>query len=312
MKSSSQSTRFGIAAVLTLGFSLLVASLNKPVPAHAQTAATSLSTVSFEINQDTTVPQTKELISGPVKVIIDLKKTADPFTKYLIKYQLNYSRVQKLSVNTSTLYTGNVQLRDLTNDRIPEVIVETYTGGAHCCNETTIHGWQNNQFTTVNTGPLDGGGGRFEDIDGDRKAEFVTVDNAFFYAFSSYAGSFPPTRIYQYRPGKLINVTRNYPKLLRSHAWQMYQSIQERGSDTDRNGVLAAYVAQKILLGEFQTGWNFMMARYDRSSDWGLEKYQGDKVIGKYPNFPVALREFLIKTGYLNKQGLPVKQDPPG
>jgi hypothetical protein len=309
MKFSNQLKQLRVLAALTLGVSLLGVGLQKSATADIQkTGSVQPPATSFEINKDSAAPQIKELVAGPVKVVIDLAKSIESYGQYPFRYQLFYNGVQKSSFSTSTSISGTVQLKDLTDDRVPEVIVETYSGGAHCCTETTIHGWQQNRFTTVKTGPLDGGG-RFEDVDGDRKVEFVTVDNAFFYAFSSFAGSLPPTRIYQYRPGKLINVTWNYPKFLRSHAWQIYQSIRERGPDTDINGALAGYVAQKTLLGEFQQGWNFMMARYDRKSDWGLEIYKGDKVVGKYPNFPTALKAFLINTGYLDKQGLPVKHN---
>ena len=261
----------------------------------------------LEIDQSTTT-QPQELLAGPVKVVINLKKAKDSTIDYPFSYQLFYSGLSKSSFSDKTSITGSVQLKDLTNDQVPEVIVTTYSGGAHCCNEYTIHGWDQNRFTTVKTGPLDGGG-IFKDLDGDGRLEFLTVDNVFFYAFSSFAGSFPPSLIYEYRPGKLVKATRRYPKVLRAHAWRMYQAFQGERSQTDSNGVLAGYVAQKILLGEFQDGWNIMLARYDRKSDWGLERYQGTKVVGKYSSFPIALRAFLIKTGYLDSQGLPVKRD---
>jgi hypothetical protein len=296
---------------LLLGFALLITGFHHSAVAEPRRIKLlQAPKTSFEIDQSTTA-QTQELLAGPVKAVINLEKvTENSMIEHPFSYQLFYNGLPKLSLRTTTSIVGTVQLMDLTNDQIPEVIVTTFSGGAHCCTEYTIHGWERNRFFTIKTGPLDSGGGLFKDLDGDRKVEFLTADNAFLYAFSSYAGSFPPTRIYQYRPGKLVNVTRNYPKVLRAHAWQMYQAIQDHDrSQIDINGVLAGYVAQKILLGEFQDGWNLMMARYDRKSDWGLERYQGDKVVGKYPNFPIALRAFLINTGYLDKQGLPVKHD---
>jgi len=72
------------------------------------------------------------------------------------------------------------------------------------------------------------------------------------------------------------------------------------------NGILAGYVAQKALLGEYEEGWKFMLANYDRTSEWGLAIYQENREIGKYPNFPTALRAFLIQQGYLDKNGKPI------
>ena len=106
-------------------------------------------------------------------------------------------------------------------------------------------------------------------MNGDGTLEFLSADNAFLYAFDSYAGSFPPTRIYQYKAGKLINATRQYPKVLRAHAWEMYQAFQrtQKEAEFSRNGVLAGYVGQKILLGEYSQGWDLMLASYNRKSD---------------------------------------------
>ena len=73
------------------------------------------------------------------------------------------------------------------------------------------------------------------------------------------------------------------------------------------NGILAGYVAQKILLGEYQQGWDFMLAHYDRQSDWGLEITAGDRAVGHYSDFPAALRAFLIEQGYLTRQGQPIR-----
>jgi hypothetical protein len=134
----------------------------------------------------------------------------------------------------------------------------------------------------------------------------VSVDNSFLYAFSSYASSFPPSQIYTFTNGKFEDVTRSYTQHLRSHAWEMYQAfLQSKKEQYEVNGILAGYVAQKILLGEYEQGWKFMLANYDRTSDWGLTIYQENREISRYPNFPTALKAFLIQQGYLDKNGQP-------
>jgi hypothetical protein len=190
-----------------------------------------------------------------------------------------------------TLYTGSAFLQDLDNNGTAEFILKTYSGGAHCCTDIIIHHWQGNQFVQTAIEGLDGGGGKFTDLNQDGRIEFITANNAFLYQFSSYAGSFPPTMIYQFKDGNLIDVTRNYPQELEANAWQMYQIfLESKQRNSELNGILAGYVAQKILLGEYEEGWNFMLANYDRASDWGLDSY---------PDFPTALRAFLIAQGYL-------------
>lgn len=278
----------------------------RAIAAHQASAATK-----FELNPDVPETAAQTLVSGPVKVVVASQKRSEKdSSEYTLNYQVFYNNVLKLKTSATTWMTGAIELKDLDRNAAPEVIVFTYTGGAHCCTVHTIHGWQQNKLITTGTGPLDGGGGQFQDLDGNGTLAFVSVDNAFLYAFASYAGSFAPTRIYRYKAGKLVSATRQYPKVLRSHAWSMYQAIQQAQKENNSlNGVLAGYVAQKILLGEYQQGWDLMLARYDRKSDWGLEMYKGDKIVGKYPNFPAALKAFLIDTGYLDKMGKPKTAD---
>ena len=267
-----------------------------------------IATTRFEVNADGPAEQFTTLVSGPVKVLVTQKKSGDR-PEYTLNYEVFYKDEPQLNATVDSWQTGTIELQDLDQNNLPEVIVSTYSGGAHCCTEFTIHGWQHNQFVTATTGPLNADGGVFQDLNGDRKPEFVSVDNAFLYAFSSYAGSFAPSLIYAYEDGALVNVTHRFPKVLSSHAWQMYQRLLSHQQDKQEiNGTLAGYVAQKILLGEYQQGWDFMLKHYDRGSDWGLDIYQGDKVTGKHPNFPTALKALLIQTGYLDSQGQPVVQ----
>jgi hypothetical protein len=69
--------------------------------------------------------------------------------------------------------------------------------------------------------------------------------------------------------------------------------------------VLAGYVATAALVGEFPAAWQQMLARYDRSSDWGLRsctagfddqgRCRAPELV--YPSFPSALAAFLVQTG---------------
>lgn len=304
----------GAASALAIAASVSGLELKtiEPHTLSAQALPRQISTTKFELKSDAPQAMPQTLGSGSVKVVVDPQKVGDKdSSEYTLNYQIFYNNVPQLKTSATGWIMGTLELQDLDHDATSEVVVSTFTGGAHCCMEYTIHGWQQNKFVTTTTGPLDSGGGQFKDLNGDGTLEFLSVDNAFLYAFDSYAGSFPPTRIYQYKAGQLINTTRQYPKVLRAHAWEMYQVLQRSKKETgaSANGVLAGYVGQKILLGEYRQGWDFMLASYDRKSDWGLEIYKGDKAVGKYPNFPAALKAFLIRNGYLDKAGKPIAAD---
>jgi hypothetical protein len=266
------------------------------------------SVTKFELKFNTPVPAAQTLVSEPVKVVVDAKKSDEQdSSEYTLNYEVFYNNTQKFKAQVNTWMMGALELKDIDQDAIPEVIVSSYSGGAHCCTNFTIHGWRQGQSITTETGPLNSDGGEFKDLDGTGRQAFWTVDNAFLYAFDSYADSFAPTRIYYYRAGKLVDATRRYPKVLRAHAWRMYQTLRQNQKERrSTNGVLAGYVAQKILLGEYKQGWNLMLANYDRKSEWGLEIHKDDKVVGKHSDFPTALKAFLIAQGYLDKAGKPI------
>ncbi len=264
----------------------------------------------LEINGETRPFQNRVLQSGAVSVSVSYEPwTAEQATDenyQNLRYQISYNGRPSITGGAVTLYVGSVTLQDVDGDRTPEVIFSTYSGGAHCCTNTLVYSWGGDRFRQAETGMLDGNGGRFEDLDQDGRLEFVTVDNAFLYAFSSYAGSYPPSLIYQLHNGKFEVVTRRYPQHLRRTLQQMFQTIRTNRNDSEINGVLAGYVAQKILLGEYQQGWQFMLANYDRQATVGLTRYnQNGQSIGQYANFPEALRYFLIRNGYLDAQGRP-------
>ncbi|MBE9192423.1 hypothetical protein IQ230_19140 [Gloeocapsopsis crepidinum LEGE 06123] len=260
----------------------------------------------IDIDYDTTSFKNEKLSLDKLEVTVSYNKKEEFDEIDNLHYQISYNGVSQLSSSVFTQFTGGVFLKDLDGNGTPEVIVRTFSGGAHCCTNYIIYTQQNNQLVKSETGFLDSRGGSFQDLNRDGNFEFVSVDNSFLYAFSSYAGSFPPSQIYTFTNGKFEDVTRSYTQHLRSHAWEMYQAfLQSKKEQYEVNGILAGYVAQKLLLGEYEQGWKFMLANYDRTSDWGLTIYQEDREIGKYPNFPTALKAFLTQQGYLDKNGQP-------
>ncbi|MUL39208.1 hypothetical protein [Gloeocapsopsis dulcis] len=265
-----------------------------------------IDTTEIEIDYDTASFKDEKITSKGAEVTVTYNKKEEFDELDNLHYQISYNGVSQLSSSAFTQFSGGVSLKDLDGNGMPEVVVRTFSGGAHCCNNYTVYTQQNNQLLKAEKGFLDIRGGSFQDLNRDEKLEFVSVDNSFLYAFSSYAGSFPPSQIYTFTNGKFENVTRRYTQHLKSHAWEMYQIfLQSKKEQYEVNGILAGYVAQKILLGEYEQGWKFMLANYDRTSDWGLSIYQEDREIGKYPNFPTALKAFLIQQGYLDKNGQP-------
>jgi hypothetical protein len=179
----------------------------------------------------------------------------------------------------------------------------------HCCTVTKIATVDSaGTWHVVDGGALDGGGYVFSDLDEDDGAELLSKDNSFLYAFGPYPDSYAPTRITKLVGSELRDVTHDtrYQDFLRQQLHEM-----ETVSDVHSNGYLAAWVAQKSLVGELEGAWKTMLASYDRNSDWPLEECLIDAPIDQCPdekrqklNFPRALAKHLIKMGYATEQEL--------
>jgi len=188
----------------------------------------------------------------------------------------------------------------------PEIVFSTYTGGAHCCSDTRIvtsspdgGGWR-----AVETGMFDGEPLRAEDADGDGRFELVAPDDHFLYKFACYACSNAPLRIQRLEGARMADVGREPRYRARQVAW-LIDMIERVGDPLYPNAYLAGYIAQKILLGEGEGVWAFILKHYDRTSDWGLEDCSVDlDRQGNCPgemlklSYPDALRRFLAGSGY--------------
>ncbi|MEJ6484484.1 hypothetical protein N0Y54_24740 [Nostoc punctiforme UO1] len=181
---------------------------------------------------------------------------------------------------------NNLPVQDLDGKKEPEIIADFFTGGAHCCIYSLIYRYDNKSQKYIKIRHEWGNGGyQLKDLDKDGLPEFDSRDDRFAYAFTSYAASGYPLQIWHYRQAKMIDVTRRYPKLISHHAselWQTYTQIEQEGDDG--KGFLAAYLADKYLLGQGEDGWQRVQQAYKKSD---RTKYFAD------------LRKFLRETGYI-------------
>ena len=131
-----------------------------------------------------------------------------------------------------------------------EAVVDLYTGGAHCCFESLIvlgDGAQSGRLLFHDWG--DPG------YRGQRSAgtyDFVSADDRFAYAFTSFAGSGLPTQVWAINPvGHFVDVTSTRLDLVRADAKQYWHAyVSQRGKrDVDLRGVVAAWCADEYRLG---------------------------------------------------------------
>ncbi len=144
---------------------------------------------------------------------------------------------------------GAIAFRNVWGSRAPEVVVSLYTGGAHCCFQTEV----------VLVPPHGAATGIFHDW-GDlgyrgqwlhRRFWFVTGDDRFAYAYTSFAASAFPVQVWTIdRPGRLVNVTRQRPDLIAANAQRLWRTYVGERKHGDIRGVIGPWCADEYLLGK--------------------------------------------------------------
>jgi subtilisin-like proprotein convertase family protein len=189
-------------------------------------------------------------------------------------------------------------VRDLDADGEPEVVVDVFTGGAHCCTYSLAFRYSPARRSYRHQAVFWGNVGyRIVDHDRNGRPELSSFDDRFNYAFAAYAASVPPVRIWRYDRGRLLDVTRRFPGVVRADAarlWGLYLRTR-RSSYREVRGILAAYLADAYVLGEQVEGWRRLELAY-RRGDLGHGPTKEGYPAGRA--YLTKLRAFLRETGY--------------
>lgn len=197
-----------------------------------------------------------------------------------------------------------LRIVDLDGDREPEILLEFYTGGAHCCRYTVIYGYRQEieKYTAVKHWWFNSSY-NLENLNNDESLEFKSADDRFAYAFAPYAASFRPLQIWQYFQGEMVDVTRNFPEKIYRDSSRLFQTFDRHKETCDANswggcneGLLAAYLATKYLLNQEESGWDFVRQVYRGNGCLALDDYCPGR--GSYFR---ELRFFLRDTGYVQR-----------
>lgn len=192
-------------------------------------------------------------------------------------------------------------------DTASQVLVSTFTGGAHCCSVLSMHESRDGQWRIADLGSWDGDRPAMpRDLDGDGVKEFQFVDQAFLYAFASYAESWAPPVVHKVTNGHVQDAS----KAAAFRAVFARDAAESRTACLDRsNGACAAYVASAARIGRLDAAWAEMLGAYDQASDWILPTACRVRTAGSCPvgaemtfsTYPEALQWFLGEHGYTDK-----------
>jgi hypothetical protein len=147
------------------------------------------------------------------------------------------------------------------------VYFQSFSGGAHCCNRIQVALVRPGGIRVVDFENWDGDYGEMpRDVDGDGVVDFVHVDNAFLYAFSSYADSWAPPLIFNIIGDEAVDVSTrpSFRRLFQDSVNRTRGTCAPR-PDRSPNGACAAYVASAARIGQFEAAWARMLRSYDRN-----------------------------------------------
>jgi hypothetical protein len=150
---------------------------------------------------------------------------------------------------TTKVGESALKVADLDGDGEPEILVDTFSGGAHCCVTARLLTWNGSGYATKD---LAYGDVSYElrdaDADGDGRQELVGYDPRFSAAFTAYAASGFPVQIFHVEDGDVVDVTRRFPKVVAKDAKRNLRDVRGARKGDDVRGVLAAYVADLYTL----------------------------------------------------------------
>ncbi len=163
------------------------------------------------------------------------------------------------SVSTIVTLTDD----DINGDGNPDIIVESYTGGAHCCFVTQVYSLGEEPILILKT-PESNMIGEFEDIDDDGIYEFITADDSFAYEYCPFVSSpfVKVIMVYDAQEERYLPASPNFPEEyaqdIKEDAYNAERvsraSVSENGEwdETTKCSVLPL-ILNYIYIGELET-----------------------------------------------------------
>jgi hypothetical protein len=149
---------------------------------------------------------------------------------------------------------SSVHVVDLEHTGRPDVMLDLYSGGAHCCTVEQIFSFDPGSSTYVETernfgDPLV----RIVDLAHNGRHELLTADDRFAYEFTDFAFSGLPIEIFKFSGGHFTDVTRHYRGAVARDAARWLGAFKRLAPRyQDSVGVIAAWAADEDLLGHFK------------------------------------------------------------
>ena len=183
---------------------------------------------------------------------------------------------------------------DVEADGQPDVLLNLYTGGAHCCNVTDVFRYDTAHDDYSSLLHIWGDPGyRLVQLDASKAYEWLTYDDRFAYEFAAFAFSGLPLQILRLHAGTFVDVTRSYPQLVRGDAAQQWKYYLDNRKDGTGLGYLAAWAADEYTLSRTR-----VVATTLAQLDKAAQLRSNSSIWPGGSKFVANLARFLKQTGY--------------
>ncbi|WP_380784844.1 zinc ribbon domain-containing protein [Sphingomonas sp. R86521] len=237
-------------------------------------------------------------------------RTEDDTVAPLVTVSRGDESVTMTGESVSSSYTHRISSVRNIAGAPPVVMLQSFSGGAHCCNHVQLAGISGGRLKIVDLGSWDGDEmAAPTDLSGDGLVDFVERDNAFLYAFAPYAMSAAPPEIFNVTGGRVVDVSRR-PAFRRLYVEEMEKAGETCRTATDgmdRNGSCPAFVASAARVGRLNEAWADMVSAYAADQDWEFPTGcsirtkaacpESSRIV--YKSYPEALLAFLKEHGYV-------------
>jgi hypothetical protein len=233
---------------------LLLAPLVTIAPANAATETASSSGLSASFHYTGTYPQSHDprlTISRSGKVLYNHPVTSS--------WCANECWPELISARQSALHVVHLDAHGG-----PAVVLDLYSGGAHCCSVEQVYSLDSTPGRVRKTEHNFGDpGALLEKIGPGGSLDFLSADDAFAYAFTDFAASGMPIQIMSFSNNAFHDVTRSFPKLIVQDANQWRKAFDALASSQyqDTVGIVAAWAADEDMLGNYALVQAFLSAQ---------------------------------------------------
>ncbi|HLY47666.1 MAG TPA: hypothetical protein VKR21_00585 [Solirubrobacteraceae bacterium] len=198
---------------------------------------------------------------------------------------------------STSAQASSVHLVNLEGTSQLDVVLDLFTGGAHCCSVEQVFSFDPGTMTYVKTERNFGDPGARLVPDPARggRVEFLTADDSFAYEFTDFAASGLPVQILSFANRRFHNVTRSFPSRVAADARRWMRAFRDMARDHYRDsvGVIAAWAADEDLLGHSRHVDRFLNAQARAGHLNAATGQPGGK------RFVANLHRFLRRHGYL-------------